>query len=517
VNDLIQRYREKLLNYWQQLEKGQKIKLTVTVLFLVASLVLVTALATKTKYVLTYLNLDQRTAGNIVQKLEELGIPYQLSAGGSNISVPEAESDRVKITLASEDLGGGSIYSALLEGSSFGRTDSEFDFLKKGATEEELKGLIKGIQGIDNAYVMLTIPEKKVFYSDQQNTATASVVVNLSTGVQLTPNQVQSIYNLISKSVPDLPIENITLADQYGYTLEYLQQANNSNIAAYDQQREIQQNFQKDLKRDIEGMLTGIMGADRVIVTVFAKMNFDQKHTVENIKEPVVDGKGIARSVEQIQESFSGSGAGAGGVQGTGDTQIPGYTSSADSTGDYELIEERINYDVNEITREIVSSPYSLEDLSINVVIDLPEDNDPNSATGKTKEAIQNLIKTVVNAAISDDSIDIDNKIAVVALEFEEKESIFPNNQGINPLLLYGAIGLSVLAIGGIGLSVVRRNARRRDLEEAELIANEVKGPVIDFSPVLTEEAALQKEIQKMSKQKPTEFVKLIRTWIAEE
>lgn len=516
MNDIMQKYKEKLLIYWQQLEKGQKTKLILVAVFLVASLVLFTMMATRTKYELAYVGLDQKTAGKVVTRLEEMGVSYQLSAGGSNIAVPESEVDKVLVALAPEvDSGSGSIYSKFWEKASFGMTDDQLRILERGAIEEELRGLIRGIEGIKDAYVMVTIPKNQVFYSKEQEKATASVVVETEPGVTLSQNQIKSIYNLISMSIPNLPVENITLTDQYGDSLEYDTYNQGTGVGSFDQQRQIQQEFQNDLKRDIESMLRKIMGPDKVSVNVFAKMNFDQKRTVENLKQPVVDGKGIARSVETIQESFYGDGATQGGVYGTGDSQIPGYPSVNSDSGSYELMEERINYDVNEITKEVISSPYSLEDLSIIVAVDLPNDG---ANTEQTIEAIKELIRPIVSAALDDQEVDIDSKIAVVAHEFEGEGSIFDNNKkGIDPMLLYGAIGLSILAIGGVGYTVVKRNRKKDEFEEEEDVFSEAKAPEFDFSPVLTEEAILQQEIQKLSKQKPQEFIKLLRTWLSED
>jgi len=523
VNEYLKKYKEKLLNFWKKLEKKQRIKLIGIIAFLVLSLSLFTILATKTKYELTYIDLNPKDAGTIVNKLEELNIPYKLSAGGKNISVPEALTDKVLVTIAQEEnIGSGNIYSKFWEKASWGMTDSEFQLLERGAIEEKLRQLIVyGIQGISDAQVMITLPEDKVFYSDEQQYATASVVINLDPGVNLSPTQIKSIYHLISKSVPNLPVDNISLTDQYGEPLEYMTQDQSSiNVSSYNQQRQIEREFQQDIKKEIESMLGYIMGPDHVRVSVFAKMNFDQKRTVSNLFEPVVDGKGIARSVEQIQESFTGTGNTQGGIVGTGSTQIPGYQAGTDNNGNYEHIEERINYEVNEITKEVISSPYHLEDLSITVVLDMPEDSE---SAGETKQAIKDLVKPIVSAALSVEDSNtiqqdqlIEQKIAVVAYEFGERISAFENQNNLNPLFLYGALGLAILAIGGFSYRLIRRKRQMAGVEEEEKEIKE-KDPEFDFTPVLTEEAVLQQEILKMTKQKPDEFIKLLRTWLSED
>ncbi|GBF11598.1 flagellar basal-body MS-ring/collar protein FliF [Tepidibacillus sp. HK-1] len=526
MNDFLMKYKTRFLNFWQPLEKKRKIMLISTAILLLSSLTIYTILATRTQYELAFRDLNEKQAGTIVKKLDEMGVPYQLSAGGTSILVPEAQVSKVKVTLAQEDvLGSGNIYSKFWDNSSFGMTDSQFKVLERGAIEQELRDLIvNGIKGIKDAQVMITVPEEKVFYSEDQDKSTASVVVDVDPSEQLSPNQIKSMYKLISLSVPNLPVENITVVDQYGETLEYITNDQGSiNLNSYDQQRQIQLKFQQDLKKDLERMLGTVLGQDKVIVTVFAKMNFDQEKTVQNLKEPVIDGRGIERSVEKIQDSFTGQGSTPGGIAGTGNTQVPTYQSGDSNAGSSEHLEERINYDVNEITKEIVSSPYRLEDLSINVVVDLKDDTDPNSQAAQTKQAIRDLIKPIVLAAIgnqSDNSLNqtaIDQKIAVVAHTFQSQSPLVNNNGGsMNPLLFYGAIGLSVLAIGGVSYTVARRRRKKREDEE-ELVSTEVNPPEFDFTPVLTEEAALLQEIQKLAKQKPEEFTKLVRAWLSKE
>lgn len=525
MNEFINKYKEKLLTFWHSLDKKQQYKLIGTIIFLIASLSIFTFFAAKPKYEIAFSNLNPKDAGIIVNRLEEMGIKYQLTAGGKNIAVPESMVSKVIVTLAQdESIGSGNIYTKFWDNASFGMTESQFQVLERGAIEEELKQLIvHGIEGINDAYVMITLPEEKVFYSEEQQQATASVIVNIEPGTQLTPVQIKSIYHIISKSIPNLPVENITLSDQYGEPLEYTAQNTGLDVASYNQQRQIEKEFQQEIKKEIQTMLSRIMGRDRVSVTVFAKMNFDQKRTVSNLVEPVVDGKGIARSVEQIQESFTGEQNAQGGVPGTGDAQIPTYPSGTGNNGDYEHIEERINYEVNEITKEVISSPYRLEDLSITVVVDLLEDNDPNSETGQTKQAVRDLIKPIVLAATSQEesletdlNMNADQKIAVIAHEFQDQTSVFENQNQINPLFLYGAIGLSVLAIGGVGYTLIRRRRNQQIVDENEE-KNETIVPEFDFTPMITEEAALQQEIHKMSKQKPDEFIKLLRTWLSEE
>ena len=53
-------------------------------------------------------------------------------------------------------------YSFFSENAGFGMTDNEFNMIKLASMQTELANLIKGIEGVKDAKVMITLP-KKVF------------------------------------------------------------------------------------------------------------------------------------------------------------------------------------------------------------------------------------------------------------------------------------------------------------------------------------------------------------------
>ena len=64
-------------------------------------------------------------------------------------------------------------------------------------------------------------------------------------------------------------------------------------------------------------------------------------------------------------------------------------------------ISKTVNYEVNRITNDIISTPYVVKDLSINVGIEPPVKDDPNSLTAETKTAVQNALVNIVRTALS--------------------------------------------------------------------------------------------------------------------
>ena len=75
--------------------------------------------------------------------------------------------------------------------------------------------LDQALAAVDSARVHLAIPKQSVFMREQQKPS-ASVLVNLYPGRTLDPQQVNAIVHLVSSSVPNLHVKNVTVVDQQG-------------------------------------------------------------------------------------------------------------------------------------------------------------------------------------------------------------------------------------------------------------------------------------------------------------
>ncbi len=530
MREIYARYKEVLINYWNKYNKRQRIMIIGTILLLLISTIIVIVYSTKPKFTVVFTNLDERDAAAITQRLDELKIPYQLLNGGMEISVPEQEAAKVKITLAAENLPNhGKIGYEFFQNnvSQWGMTDSQAALLERSAMEGELERLITQINGIQKANVMITLPKDSVFINDPQEKATASVIVEIKPGTILTQQQVNSLYQLIAKSVPNLPIENITIVNQYSEPLEAIVSSNNSSASFYDEQKRIQLEYQSNIQKEIQRYLEMLMGKDKVIVSVFVKMNFDQENVKESLFEPInkIDNTGIIRSVERIKESYSGTGTNPTGVVGTGNTTIPSYpTNSTNNSGNYDNSHETINYEMNQVTKEIIKNKYKIVDIAINVGIEPPDPNNPSSLTDQTKQDIKTVLTSFASAALTD-SLEtktitneaINSKINLIVQNFQGKY-ITSNSKttSINPLLLYGGLGVGVIAVGGLILLIYRRRKEKVTTTEDTKVP-QISIPKFDEDHILTEEALIRKELERFSKQKPEDFANLLRTWLNEE
>ena len=66
-----------------------------------------------------------------------------------------------------------------------------------------------------------------------------------------------------------------------------------------------------------------------------------------------------------------------------------------------EKTEERINREVNRINRQIELSPYVIDDITINVGVEPPNPENPDSLTQQNIDDISNLLKNTVSTSLS--------------------------------------------------------------------------------------------------------------------
>lgn len=524
MNEQLELYRNKLMEIWKSTSTKKKILIGVTILFLLAAIVLTVQLASKTEFVPLYNSeLSEAEVGEIKSQLDASGVKYQLSPSGTSIMVPAKQRAEIVTSLASEGFPrtGAITYKDITENMGLGVTDSQFNLQKQAALQSEIERLIeRGIDSIESAQVILDIPEKSYFLTDEEDVATASVVVRIRPGFQLDQAKVNGLYHLVSKSVPNLPTEEIVIMDQTGKVLEMVElDESGQNLSGYEQQRQVKKDIERDIKRELEALLGKVLGPDQVIVSVFATLNFDKQTTQQQLVEPVTeDGKGIATSEEKITESFTGEGAVPGGVVGTGQGDIPGYPGVTGTNGnsEYERVEQRVQSEVNRISREIVSSPYYVEDLAITVAVDVGEQANSDEQIAVIEGILRSVVQTsLANSPRQMTDEELAQRINVLPQTFQ-KIPVPEAEKGVNPLILYLLAALAALALAGLAFVLVKR--KKREEEELDQLATAPKSTEIPDIPYEESEGTMvRKQLEKLAQQKPEDFVGVLRTWLADD
>jgi flagellar M-ring protein FliF len=337
-------------------------------------------------YRVLYANVSDRDGGEIVAALSQMNVPYRVADGGGAILVPSDQVHDIRLQLASEGLPrGSSVGFELMENTRLGTSQFLEQVNYQRALEGELARSIKSIAAVRNARVHLAIPKPSVFLRETQKPS-ASVLVDLFPGRQIETGQVSSIAHLVSSSVPNLPLTNVTVVDQTGKLLS----ANDADDGSALDPRQLKytKQIEQSIVKRIETILEPFVGAENVRAQVTADVDFSQIEAAEELYRPNQQSEAAVRS-SQSQESMRTE-AGQSGVPGAFSNQPPDRAEApieTTSTGDDETGAEddednqptpqpvssnkdsRVLYEVDKTVRHTRQSVGTVKRLSVAVVV----------------------------------------------------------------------------------------------------------------------------------------------------
>jgi len=222
-------------------------------------------------------------------------------------------------------------YYLIQENSGMLTTDYERKQYMNMQLQERIGASIKTLDGVKDAVVTITVPEDDVFYLQEKEKPTASVILHMKPGSTLTESQILGIQNLVAKSVQGLSKEDIALADNLGNDLIASSTSNNPEFSKITVTREIE----NDIRKKVTAVLLGPYTAQQFKVSVSATVDTDSlvKEELTYIPSPDGNNSGVI-SEETGKSENSSSSQGDGGVPGTTtNSEVPTYQTGG-STGE---------------------------------------------------------------------------------------------------------------------------------------------------------------------------------------
>ncbi|HWL26860.1 MAG TPA: flagellar basal-body MS-ring/collar protein FliF [Ureibacillus sp.] len=532
MNERLKKVKTDSTQFWKSRTKKQKGTMIGALVGVILIASVLTYFLTRTTMVPLFTELSVKEVGEIAEVLTAQGTTYEIGPGGTNILVPEGEVDTLKVSLAAQGYpeSGEINNSFFTTNAGFGMTDNEFEVIRLAATQTELENLIKTIDGIKNAKVMISLPKKGVFVNDTNQEASAAITLDTEPGHQFSNDQIATLYNLVSKSIPNLSTDNIVITNQYSeyFDLESATTGSGS-VDSVQGQMEVKKTVERDLQRQVQQMLGTLMGQDKVVVSVTTDIDFKQENRQEKIVQPVDEENmaGIEISAQRITETYTGTNAGAAmgtpqaGVQEDNLT----YEETANGDGDYERVEETINHDVNRITKEIQESPYKIRDIGIQVAVEPPVPDDTTSLSTEVRADIEQILSTIVRTSIDKEAAgdlsedQIQEKIVVSVQPFYGNEATQVEDvEPVIPWWVWVIGGILVVVIILLVVSLLTSRKRKAEAEEIVVFEEQRDLFVDDINKEIeTESTVRRKQLEKMAKEKPEDFAKLLRSWISEE
>lgn len=141
----------------------------------------------------------------------------------------------------------------------------------KHSREKQLASAIAELKNVSRARVLLAIPKENVF-SRRDKKASATVVVTLNRGRQLTQEEVDSIVDIVSSAVPSLEPGRVSIADQAGRSLK----SGNEDPSAIRSRKEFEQEKKQEnaYLSKIDTILIPVVGLGNYTAQVDVTMDF---------------------------------------------------------------------------------------------------------------------------------------------------------------------------------------------------------------------------------------------------
>lgn len=494
-------------------------------------------------YRVLYSNLSDRDGGSIIASLQQMNVPYKFAEGGGALLLPANQVHEVRLRLASQGLPRGSLVGfELMENQKLGVSQFLEQVNYQRAQEGELARSIQSLAAVQGARVHLAMAKPSVFAREQQKPG-ASVLLNLYPGKTLDAAQVSAIVHLVSSSVPDMPVKNVTVVDQQGNLLSANNEGTGNAPLDPSQLKYIQQIEQSYVKR-IEAILAPITGASNVRAQVAADVDFSQSENVAEIHKPNQNPTNAAVRSQQSTEATS-SGQGAGGVPGALSNQPPAPASApvnapagAPADGGNPVAaapvnlrkDSTVNYEVDKTIRHTRQQVGSIKRLSVAVVVNHRKITD---SAGKTSfkplaEAEMQQINGLVKEAMGfnqerGDSLNVANsaftageaEAVLPEIPFWKRPETFILAKEVGKHLLIAAVVLYLLL--GVLRPLLKHLAQARD-RAALIPALEADGGMAVESA--GQQAALGYEhklqlAKQMARQDPKVVANVVKNWVS--
>lgn len=296
-------------------------------------------------YSVLFSNLAEEDASKVVEHLSSQKIQYNIKDNGHTIEVPEDKVYETRLQLAGKGIpSSGIVGYEIFDKTTMGMSEFMQKLNFKRAIEGELSRTISQQEGVTSARVHIVVPQRSIFRNEEQD-ASASVVVSLRNGYELPKESVNAIINLVASSVEGLNKNKVTLIDTKGNLLS--RQADDNDLGfTTSRQYEIKQSVEKYLATKAQTILDNVLGYGNAIVQVNADLDFDQ---VEKQMETFDPESQVAVSEQILKTSNNG-------------------INMTDSTAQLSQ-NSTTNYEISKTVEKVVSGIGNVKRLSVATVI----------------------------------------------------------------------------------------------------------------------------------------------------
>lgn len=522
MNDVLNRIKDKITEFYKGLSKNKRMMLIGGIVLGITLLTVGLLMVTRPEYVPIAQGLTAVEAQTVTSKLDEMGIAWEDSVNSSVISVKKEDASRARMQIASDMAGANFTWTDVFNSESITMTSETREQMNIQATKSDIESSIMTLDAVENAKVILMIPKDSSYFIKDEIKSKASVVLTLKNNQKLSEEQVRSVVNLVASSVKDLTPENIAILDTSGIQLNNTTE-NSPNFSA-NSQYELQFKVQGQLQKELTSFLEKIYGVGNVEVQPKITLDFDQETETQQIFSPPIEGElnGLARSMTTIKENVVNGqpGLGAPGTD-SNSGEATNFVEGDSSGSAYEKASETLNYELNEIKRELVKSQGDVQSMTIGILVNSKVLKDETMTEADRAQ----LVEVVAQSAGTQKE-----NITVMVSSFAdpmEMYNVYDTTAATNTLfgIPIFAIVIVVLVTLGVIVALVilgkRKKEKERLAEEQRLMEAEAKiardKAELDAIETAEEDKGSPKyHIEVFVDKNPEAAATLLRAWLNE-
>ncbi|OHD56447.1 MAG: flagellar M-ring protein FliF [Spirochaetes bacterium GWF1_51_8] len=555
----------RIQEFLKKLNTTQKLIAVGAVVALILAVVFLSGFSTTKTYSLLYKSpLSQEDYARVTKKLEEMGVKFETKDDQYILVKDEQSGSYLRMKLGQEGIiPSGIVGWELFDVQKFNVTEFEQDINKQRALIGEITKHLKMLDDLDDVSIQISFPEEK-FYSSFQAPTTASVILTPAPYVDLSADKkkIKGIVELVAKGIPDLKPENVVVVDNNGNVLSDLLVPNDldDNMKIAREQLKILEREKAKLIAAVRKVLVQALPEKRFAVSANVEFDWTKKTVSGDYIVPIELGidpltgepiklAGTELSKKQTKEDFKGPAYIPEGAPGVENSVPPGMKDKIDKYTHYTKDEDIVNMTHSKEKIDQQKSPYEIKKITVGVSIDgyweiLRNDQGEEIITNGgsiarlyhdvPKEELKKY-KNIIEMEVGfdearGDKVVVENIMFDHSEEFEKEDAKIRQKIQLRKTLIASIIVLFFLFVGTLVYrAIAREMERRRRLREEELArqqqamreaalrAAEEEAATVELSIEEKARMELLENAINMSRERPDDVARLIRTWLAEE
>lgn len=528
MNEKMKAALEKGKGFFEKLGKKTVTTLAVCLGAIVIIAVVATVVLNNRPYAVLFTGLSSQEVSSVISYLQDNGITDYRMENNDTILVPRGQEVRLQGQLSMDGYPkSGFFYEKYFENIGALSTESERNVAFLIALQEKMQAVIRSMEGIKEASVLITQGEDRRYILDDSNMveASASVSVTTSTGQKLSSQQVTAIQNLVARGVQGLQIENISIIDSMGNFYSAGDDESYASADASALKLRLEEQESNKVRSYIMQVLSPLYGEENVRVSVNCTVDVSRS-TIESVKydettwaaDGSTGGRGIIGSRIYDHEVVRDGDDPVGGVPGTTtNSDLSTYVEDLPVDGSEQQIKVSGQDDyLVDTTKTNTSQPAGiLTDLMVAVSINSTEAGAVNTTT---------LMPHVARAAGIVDA-DMEGRINILSMPFYQAPEVpvIPGTPIPNWAVYAAAGGLLLFVLVLLLVLVLRRRGKkRRRAEEAAAVTyagfvpDEIPQPTgANVMNVQTEKSMeLRKDIRQFADENPEIAAQMVKAWL---